>query len=784
MKKIISFLIAAALTAGIIPSAFASYTDVDKYADYYTAAIRLQDLGILNGYNDGSFLPDNPITRAEFTKIVICMMDKEKEAAASASVSGFYDVPTGSWSSPYINYAVSKDILSGYSDGSFGPDKTINFAEAVTILMRTIGYSESSVGYYWPNNYMSAAAALGITDNMNYDYQTPLTRASAAVLVDRAMFTKPAGADSKTDTYLETIGYTVLDDALILDNDSVSNNVSILSGNLKLNNADSYTVRTQTNTDTGSVFSHAVIDKNGYLAALKEYDGETGISSLTATVNRMTGNTLDYTSSGGAKGSYKADDNFVTYCNGSKMTFSQAKNYISNGVDITFYGNADGLWNIAVLGSSSDIDPVLASCDYNETSSSMEGTKINKSGLTVYRNGEAAELSDIAAGDVVYYNTKTNVMDVYSKKVTGIYYAASPSKAYVESITVNGKTYNIGTASAAAKLDASSGAFDIGDKVTLLLGKNDEIAFVTDNSSSFDYFKYGVLISTSTREATEGNNEGNTENIAKMFMPDGQIHEIVVGKQYKDNYGDMMRINYKDGVASLVKETLSSASAYEGEINIDDRTIGNRYVLKDAVIIQLVSDDSDAVECQLLDFEHLNASSIYSDQIINVVTANKFGDIAVMYVKNLESTLNYGVISGFLRSSDTSSGTSAVTGYKIFSDSESNSYNLNNVSRINTAVGNGVAFRTTNGQLTKLSPLTELASYSGITAVEGSRIMLGQKIYKLADNVQIVDITNTSNMRTITIDELSGMKNISSVKLFSENLKDTTARVVTVRTSK
>ena len=461
------------------------------------------------------------------------------------------------------------------------------------------------------------------------------------------------------------------------------------------------------------------------------------------------------------------------------MTFAQAKNYISNGVDITFYGNISGLWNVAVLGSSSDVDPVRATKAYTSSSTSMEGTPINKTGLTVYRDGEAATLSDIAVDDVVYYNTKTNVMDVYSKKVTGIYYAALPSKAYVENITVGGKNYNIGTASAAARLDASSGAFAIGDKITLLLGKNDEIAFVTDNSSSFDYFEYGVLISTSTREATEGSNKGNTENIAEMFMPDGQIHEIVVNKQYKDNYGDMMRITYKNGVASLVNETLSSTSAYEGKINFEDRTIGNRYVLKDAAIIQLVSDEnSNIIECELLGFEHLNTSSIDSNQIINVVTANKFGDIAIMYVKNLESTSSFGVIGGFLRSDND------IAGYKIFSDSNLGSYNLNNISKITTAVGNGVAFRVSNGQLTKLSALVEMGSYPGITAVEGSRIMLGQKIYKIADDVQIVDITDTTNMRTITIDELASLKNVSSVKLFTDQLKDGTARVVTVKTSK
>lgn len=770
------------MTAGLIPAASAYYSDADASADYYSAAVRLQDLGIISGYDDGSFRPDNRITRAEFTKMVICMMDKEKDAAASASVSGFYDVPSGSWSAPYITYAVSRDILSGYSDGSFGPDKTISFSEAITILMRTLGYSESDVGYYWPNNYMNAASSLGITAGMDYDYSAQLTRATAAILIDRAIFAKPSSADGKTDTYLETVGYTVLDDALILDNDPLSSNVIILSGNLKLNNADTYLSRTQLSCETGSTFSHAVIDKNGYLAAVKEYDGNTGLASMSATVNRLTGNTIEYTTSDGRKGTYKPDDTFITYCNYSKMTFAQAKSYITNGADITFYGLSDGLWNIAVLGNGDDIDPVRASHAYTLSSDSLEGTPINKTNLTIYRDGEAAVLSDIAADDVVYYNTKTNVMDVYSKKVTGIYYAASPSKAYVESITVGGKQYTIGCSAATGKLDASAGSFAIGDKITLLLGKNDEIAFVTDNASGFDYYEYGVLISTSTKEATQGSNEGNTENVAEIFMTDGEIHEITVDKQYRDNYGDMMRISYTGGVAKLTSVNTSNSSDYEGKISIDNRTIGNRYVLKDAAVIQLNSDiHSDSIECELLDFDNLTSSSVTSDNIINVITANKFGDIAIIYVKDLESTYQYGVIGGFTRSGD-----DTLTGYKIFSDSVLNTYSLNNMSKITTSVGSGVGFKVSGGQLKKITALTEVSSASAITAVEGSRIMLGKKIFKLAPEVQIADVTDTSNIRSITIDELASAKNITSVKLYSDKLLSENGyiRVIAVKTSK
>ncbi|MDD6736085.1 MAG: S-layer homology domain-containing protein [Clostridiales bacterium] len=780
MKRLTSLLLAIFIITGIIPSAFAAYTDADPYADYYDSTLRLQDLGVLNGYDDGSFRPDNSITRAEFTKIVICMMDKDTEARAAGSYSSFFDVPGGSWFAPYINYAVTKDILSGYSDGSFGPYKTISLAEAVTILMRTLGYSEESVGYYWPNNYMSAAASLGMTEGINPDSNAQLTRASAAILVDRAMFTKPSGQNQNADTYLDTLGCTVLDDALILDKDKSSNNVTVLAGNLKLNNAQTYILKSQLEINEGDVFEHAVIDKNGYLAGIRKYGSTGSIASQTAIINKVTENNIEYTATDGRKGVYKADNDFIIYSGSSKMTFASAKSLCTNGTDITFYGNSYGAWNIAVVGSSSDVDPVLASKNYTDTDTVLEGIDINKTNLVIYRNGEAASLSDIQVNDVVYYNTRANIIDVYSKKVTGSYYSASPSKAYVESVTVGGKSYEIGYSAATSKLDASSGAFAIGDKITLLLGKNDKIAFVTDNSTGFDYFEYGVLLSTSTRTAAEGANEGNTEFIATMFMADGQEHDIVTDKLYKDHIGRFMRITYSGGVASLNTQSNSGLRNYEGTISLENRTIADRYVLKDAIIFQLTSDSDAAVaSCELLDFDSLTSKSINTSQLINVVTANKFGDIAILFVKDLESTSQFGVISGFVKTG------SETTGYKIFSDGASASYMLSNISTINTSAGSGVAFRAGGGTITSISPMYKIAGATSIGAVEGGRIMLSGTIYKLADKVQIVDVTGSEKMREYSIDELARMTNITSVTLYSDKSLSNggVARIITVTTS-
>ena len=153
-------MLAVMILVGIMPASVNSYTDVSLYNSCYESALTLQDLGIISGYEDGSFRPYDNITRAEFTKIVVCMMDKEKEAKTLNAPPAFNDVERGSWASAYISYAVQKNILSGYSDGTFGPNKNISFSEAVTILLRAASYKEEDVGYFWPNNYIDAAASM------------------------------------------------------------------------------------------------------------------------------------------------------------------------------------------------------------------------------------------------------------------------------------------------------------------------------------------------------------------------------------------------------------------------------------------------------------------------------------------------------------------------------------------------------------------------------------------------------------------------------------------------
>ena len=109
-----------------------TFTDVPKgywAADYIGY---MQQFGIITGYSDGSFRPDAPVTRAEFAAIA-SRFEKLTEGSKS-----FADVPDTYWAARYINFAATRGWVTGYSDGTFKPENTITRAEVAAVTCRLL----------------------------------------------------------------------------------------------------------------------------------------------------------------------------------------------------------------------------------------------------------------------------------------------------------------------------------------------------------------------------------------------------------------------------------------------------------------------------------------------------------------------------------------------------------------------------------------------------------------------------------------------------------------------
>ncbi len=127
------------------------FSDVKRSAWYNNAISTLTKAGILKGYEDGTFQPNGYITRAEFATIAIRFFSGVYEGEDL-----FPDIK-GHWAEDYINNAANKGLVKGYEDGTFGPDRYITRAEAVTLVNRTLNRHPHNDGLHkdmlvWPDN--------------------------------------------------------------------------------------------------------------------------------------------------------------------------------------------------------------------------------------------------------------------------------------------------------------------------------------------------------------------------------------------------------------------------------------------------------------------------------------------------------------------------------------------------------------------------------------------------------------------------------------------------------
>ena len=186
-KRILTWLLAISMLGSLltVPAGAAAVTKFSDVSDSYTATAveSLRLMGVLDGYGDGTFRPDTILNRAQFCKMAVYAMDGSGELGRYSTVTIFPDVKHSHWASAYINMAARKGIISGFADGKFKPGQTVTAGQAVTILMRGLGYKDEDMGGVWPQSYMAEAQTNGLLKSTGItSAYAGLTRAQAAKL--------------------------------------------------------------------------------------------------------------------------------------------------------------------------------------------------------------------------------------------------------------------------------------------------------------------------------------------------------------------------------------------------------------------------------------------------------------------------------------------------------------------------------------------------------------------------------------------------------------------------
>ena len=216
-KRILTWLLAISMLGSLltVPAGAAAVTKFSDVSDSYTATAveTLRLMGVLDGYGDGTFRPDTILNRAQFCKMAVYAMDGSEELGRYSTVTIFPDVKPSHWASAYINMAAKKGIISGFADGKFKPGQTVTAGQAVTILMRGLGYKDEDMGGVWPQSYMAEAQTNGLLKSTGItSAYAGLTRAQAAKLFLNLFEAKPKGESAlfahnvnKEEVYLTAV---------------------------------------------------------------------------------------------------------------------------------------------------------------------------------------------------------------------------------------------------------------------------------------------------------------------------------------------------------------------------------------------------------------------------------------------------------------------------------------------------------------------------------------------------------------------------------------------------
>lgn len=205
MKKKLVVLLAVVMMFAFSASAYAAtFSDISERPVVEQDAIKKAvALGIIEGYEDGTFGPDKTITRAEFAKIAVTAAGaKDTATMLEANASNFKDVKANSWYTGWINAGESLGIFKGDANGNFRPNDTISNQEAITVMLRLLGYNDNLTGS-WPVNYVTKANQINILDDVNIVASAAAKRGDIVIMLSETLDSDLVTYDKDTNEFVK-----------------------------------------------------------------------------------------------------------------------------------------------------------------------------------------------------------------------------------------------------------------------------------------------------------------------------------------------------------------------------------------------------------------------------------------------------------------------------------------------------------------------------------------------------------------------------------------------------
>ena len=668
MKKLLALMLSMAMVFTIGTNVMA-YSDVEEGTYVSEAVTVLSNLDILNGYEDGTFKPEATITRAEMAKIVCEALGYY---GMGSDKTPFDDVEPKHWAAGYINTAASLGIINGYGNGKFGPEDTVTYEQAVKMVVCALGYEAMAADRGgWPTGYTSVAANIGLTKNMSSSVRGDIAVLIYNALTTPVMEQTSYGSDTryevldgagnkeyktiltKRDIYIATgivgdtfnkdeIKFEVTRDSEDGEFEASEKEITFLMGNSDIANYThqevevyvaeddgEYTVlavKAAKKTETFTLVSDDVKDINGNKIT---YYVDSLNSSRTKTLTIDKNATIEYN-----KMALAANETLETKIEGK------------DDVEIVFIENdGDSDYDVVVMTEyvSAVVETVNVSKDKITLGSrtvTFDFDDSNKTYIFLDDEGNELTLADFEEDDVVAYISDTeNPKDADYLKIIKL--SNSVIIGTVDSVqngeqivTINDEEYKVIDTAIWNQISTP------GTEGTFYVGLTGKIVYF-DGSAVVG--KYGYVIDAGT------NGWNDDEIVIKMLTSKG-IDKYTLRTSLTDKTGfdidDYIGkiVEYKINSQGLISSlNVLNTTAFNSKYNADTEILNGKYLDKNTLVF--VIDTEDKNESYATDMDYFVDEGTYGGEIYV-----RYGEVKVIVVTNsntlYDSDTGFAIVTG------------------------------------------------------------------------------------------------------------------------------------------
>lgn len=689
LKKVIALVctLALVITSVSVVSFAEAYTDVTESSAYYEAVESLSKLGIVTGYEDGTYKPEETVTRAEMAALIARIQGYEETAKANANTV-FTDVPSTYWASGYVAQANGQGIINGYGDGTFGPDDAVKYEEAVKMIMATLGYTPYAMnngGY--PTGYLAAAQFYGVTKSVsNAVTGTGANRGTIAQLLANAIDT-PIMSQSKWSTD-GSVEYTIYDgkdnnsyktlmseklDVVKLKGVITETSVANLKGTKEINNDEAAKIKVAVtgNYDTNNkdfqfdsdgdytgedTFLVAESDAEDYLGMAvilyvrENDDNEYEVISIAAdgTKNDIVTFTLDQFDVVEDSTSGSTTTTYIKYFKNSTDSSSIKKQLASN-------------YAITLNGASKDIDDI-----FGDSAVVATAGKSQKGGLVTLIDNDGKTGYDVVMVEVA----ATAVVDEIGDETISFKEQANVPNGTLSQLDV--------------EEDATDTVIDIvkdGKAIAYTdLKEWDVLSIVAPDDTNNGYIKVDVISNPVTGQITS-DKTSKTSATNKAYKIDGKFYDVAEGSYktnglsvndagifYIDKYGKIAAFSEDSSVATgvagtygYVFNTLVTDKNMDKEVQVKLITANGAELLTFASSVNVSLANGNKATFKTSDITDENVKN--DDATQNGFTVTDLKGQVVKYTKNSSGALKTIVFANYNDSFESVSYTSATETY-------------------------------------------------------------------------------------------------------------------------